>query len=615
MRRRTIAVLAVLLSLYAMYWVVGVVETRLYRMSFLLVVLVLAFLVYPATKRGARATDWLLAAASVVALGWPLIDIAEFPYRAATPCTADMVLGALAIMLILEATRRSAGWILPVTALLALLYAWIGPILELVGMSAIAHRGYYMPRIVGLQYMTLDGIFGVPLDVAATYIILFTIFGAVLEQTGAGQFFIDWARALTGRSKHGATPGRTMTTAGFLLGTVSGSGVATTVTLGSVGWPMMKRAGYPAETAGAVLAAAGIGAIISPPSMGAAGFLIAEFLKIRYLDVVLMAIIPTLLYYMSIYLMIEADARRLGIKGAEDDIPSLRGLTLTRGYLFLPLILIVLLLALGMSPFRAVFWAIIATALLSLMPRESSLTGRRLVTALEDGARDVTGIAVTCATAGIIVGVVTLTGLGLKLSGILVDVAGGSALGTVLLAALAIWLLGLAVPVTASYIIAAVTVAPALVAVGIPAFAAHMFIFYYAVLSDVSPPTALSPLAAAAITGGDPFRTMMTTWKYTLPAFLVPLMFTVGDGSALLLRGPVVDILGATLCAAAGIIALVAGISGWIIGPAGRVERAACITSGLLLLAGGWVTFLAGAALLATTVLLHRRAVIPTAMA
>jgi len=609
MRRRAIAVLATVLSLYAMYWVVGVVETRLYRISFLLIVLILAFLVYPASRRGVRGTDWALVLASICALGWPLIDIAAFPYRAATPSATDLALGALALMLVLEATRRAAGWILPATALLALLYAYIGPILGLVGLDAIAHRGYYIERIIGLQYMTLDGVFGVPLDVAATYIILFTIFGAVLEQTGAGQYYIDWARALTGRSTNGSSPGRTMTTAGFLLGTVSGSGVATTVTLGSVGWPMMKRAGYPAETAGAVLAAAGIGAIISPPSMGAAGFLIAEFLKIRYLDVVLMAIIPTLLYYMSIFLMIEADARRLGITTTDDDVPSLRTLTLTRGYLFLPLIAIVALLALGMSPFRAVFWAILMTAALSWLPRETSLNGRRTVAALEEGARDVTGIAVTCATAGIIVGVVTLTGLGLKLSGLMVDLAGGSAVGTVLLAAIAIWLLGLAVPVTASYIIAAVTIAPALIAVGIPAFAAHMFIFYYAVLSDVSPPTALSPMAAAAITGGDPFRTMMLTWKYTLPAFVVPIVFTISDGgTALLLHGSAGDIISVTLCTVIGIMALVAGFSGWISRKATRFEQAACILAGFLILSGEPRAILAGAAVLLVTVVTHRQA-------
>ena len=427
----------------------------------------------------------------------------------------------------LEATRRSVGWILPATAVGFIVYGWAGPFFDRIGLGLIAHRGYELDRLVGTLYMTLEGIFGVPLDVASTYIILFTIYGAVLEQSGAGRFFIDWSMAAMGRSRSGAAPGRTVTVAGFLLGTVSGSGVATTVMLGSVAWPLLRGAGYRPEVAGAILSAAGIGALISPPTLGAAAFLIAEFLKISYLQVLVMATIPTLLYYLSILLMIEADARRLGASGQMPDVEPAGTLFRKYGYHFTSLVAIAVFMIAGMSAFRAVFWATALAVGLSFLRRETALTPRRLAAALESGAIGVLGVCATTATAGIIVGIVTLTGLGLKISGLIVALAGGHLFLTVVYSALAVWMLGLAVPVTASYIIAAVMVAPALVQAGVSDVAAHMFIFYYAVLSEVSPPTALSPFAAAALTGGNPFATMMLTWKYTLPAFLVPFVFTL----------------------------------------------------------------------------------------
>jgi TRAP transporter 4TM/12TM fusion protein len=432
--------------------------------------------------------------------------------------------------------------------------------------------------------MTLEGIFGVPLDVAATYIILFTIYGAVLERSGAGAFFIDWAMAAMGRSRSGAAPGRTVTLAGFLLGTVSGSGVATTVMLGSVSWPLLRRAGFRPETGGAILSAAGIGALLSPPTLGAAAFLIAEFLRISYLQVLIMATIPALLYYLSIFLMIEADSRRAGTQSAAVDSPGLWPLTRRYWFHFSSLAAIAVLMAVGLSAFRAVVWATVLAVVLSYVRREAALTPGRLLDALRAGATGVLGVVATTATAGIIVGVVTLTGLGLKIAGIIVSLAGGQLFLTVFYSALAVWMLGLAVPVTASYIIAAVMVAPALVQSGVPVAGAHMFIFYYAVLSEVSPPTALSPFAAAAITGGNPFKTMMLTWKYTLPAFLVPFVFTLSpEGMGLLLQGSATAVIWASVTAAIGVGALAAGFGGWILGPASVPERLTIGMGGLFL--------------------------------
>jgi TRAP transporter 4TM/12TM fusion protein len=615
--------LAVALSLYALYWVVAIVEPRLYRVSFLLLALVLTFLAVPGralrvpgcgalrsavsvddraapdepprprdeTLRSARRTPMrpgvvggVLAAVSATVLAWPLVDRAEFPYRAVTPTATDLVCGGLAILLVLEAARRTAGWALPVTAAAFVAYAYLGPLFDLVGLSALAHRGYYPDRLIGTLFMTLDGLFGVPLEVAATYIILFSIYGAVLEHSGAGPFFIDWSMAALGRSRSAAAPARSVTLAGFLLGTVSGSGVATTVTLGPLAWPLLRRAGYSPHAGGAVLAAAGIGALLSPPTMGAAAFLIAEFLEVSYLQVLVMAALPTALYYLSAFLMVESDARKLGARDAPMPAQALGPLTRRRGYHFVSLVLVAVLMALGLTAFRAVAWSIVVAVASSFLRPETALWPRRLLAALEAGGRAAVMIAPTTAVAGIVVGVVGLTGLGLKLSGLMVTLAGGSTLGTVLLGALAVWLLGLAMPVTASYIMGAVMIVPALTQVGVPAAAAHMFVFYYAVLSEVSPPTALAPFAAAAITGGEPLRTTLLTWKYALPAFLVPITFTLAPaGSALLLRAPPVEVLRVFSAAALGVAALTVALGGWLWGPVPRSLRVLAGVSGLLL--------------------------------
>lgn len=601
--------LAVGLSLYALYWVLFIVQPQVYRPSFLLVALVAIFLLFPrvrGSREGVSALDWTLIGASIAAFSWPLVDFDAFVYRAADPKAIDIALGAIGVLLVLEATRRTVGWILPATAALFLVYAWAGPALDRLGLSMLAHRGYPPDRLVGTLYMTLEGLFGVPLDVAATYIILFTIYGAVLEASGAGKFFIDWAMAAMGKSGSGAAPGRTVTVAGFLLGTVSGSGVATTVTLGSVAWPLLRRAGFTPESGGAILSAAGIGALLSPPTLGAAAFLIAEFLRISYLQVLVMATIPTVLYYLSIFLMIEADSRRAGAVAAPVETAGLSALTKRYWYHFTSLLAIALLMVAGFTAFRAVVWSTILAVGLSFLHRETALMPRRLLGALETGATSVLGVVATTATAGVIVGVVTLTGLGLKIAGIIVTLAGGHLFLTVVYSALAVWMLGLAVPVTASYIIAAVMVAPALVQSGVPLTAAHMFIFYYAVLSEVSPPTALSPFAAAAITGGNPLRTMMLTWKYTLPAFLVPFAFTLTpEGAGLLLQAPALTVLWTALTAAIGIGAFGATFGGWIFAPANSTERLVMGIAGGLLFFADLRTDAIGLALVTLVLVLH----------
>jgi TRAP transporter 4TM/12TM fusion protein len=579
------AALGFALAVYALYWVIGIVDPHVYRVTFLMVAIVLTIVAHPSgSSKLHLAWDVLWIALTVGAFVWPLLDIEAFVNRAATPNTIDIAAGVVALLVVLESTRRTTGWVLPVTALIFLAYAVTGPLLDRIGLDLIAHRGYGLARLIGTIYMTLEGIFGVPLDVATTYIVLFTIYGAILEHSGAGRFFVDWTTAAIGRSGKGAGPGRTVTAAGYLLGTVSGSGVANTVMLGAVTWPLMKRAGYPADTAGAVLAAAGIGAILAPPVMGAAAFLIAEFLHISYLEVIVTAAIPAALYYLSLFLMVGADSRRLGLRPIDTNLPSLGTLTKQGWFHFASIASIVILMLQGFTTFRSVYWATVLAVVLSFLNREAALTPPRLARALSAGGRGVLPVAATTAAAGIIVGVVTLTGLGLKVAGLIVALAGSNLLLTILYAGIAVWMLGLAVPVTASYIIAAVMVVPALVQVGVAELAAHMFVFYYAVLSEVSPPTALSPFAAAAITGGNPFRTTMLSWKYTAPAFVVPFAFTIdARGMGLLLHSTPLNVVWATVSAVLALVALAVAANGWMRTRVSPVERVLAAVAAILL--------------------------------
>src|SRR5512139_618493 len=579
-----ITVVAVVMSLIHLYVAspFGVIMTQVLRGIHVMFVLFLSFLVFPSFKRYKNRITWydfLLSLLSIAPIVFMLVDFDQFIYRSVVPNFWDKFLGIILILLILEATRRTTGWIMPTIVIAFLVYAFVGPQLP----APWTHRGYDIDRVVGHMYMTLEGIFGVPIDVSSTFIILFTIWGAFLEFSGAGKFFIDFSFAAMGGKATGA--GRTVTLASFLLGGPSGSGVATTVTLGSVAYPMLAKAGYSRDAAGGLLSAGGIGAILSPPVLGAAAFLIAEFLKISYLDVLLMACIPTCLYYWSIFLMVELDAKKFGVKEIPfDKTYSLWQLTYLYGFHFISLIAIVVIMVIGFTPIMAVFWATVITFAVSFIRKDTALTPKKLVRALRGGSIGVLSVASTCAAAGIIVGVVTLTGLGLKFSSIIIAYAGHSVFLTAIYTAIIVWVVGLAVPVTASYIISAVIAAPALIMLGVPDFAAHMFVFYYSILSEVSPPTALSCFAAAALTKGNPYKTTIYAWKYTLPAFIVPFMFTLDPkGIGILLKGSVTDVIWTTLTAFIGIAALAGGVENWFFKKTKIYERLMLIAAGLML--------------------------------
>ena len=644
---------AVVMSLFHLYSAVEIVPAYILRPVHVAFALALVFLMFPTAKRFRHRLMWwdvIFAILSVAVVAYMLYFGDEFGDRAVTPTLMDQVFGVGLILLILEGNRRSSTWILPVIVLAFLAYAMFGPYLP----QPWTHKGYDIARLTGSLYMTLEGIFGVAVDVSSTLIILFTIYGAFLQYSGAGKFFIDFSFSAMGGKPSSA--GRAVVMGSFLLGGPSGSGVATTVTLGAVAYPLLAKSGYGKEAAGGLLAAGGLGAIISPPVLGAAAFLIAEFLKISYLDVILMATIPTVLFYLAIFVMVEIDARKFNMKVVALEKHHRAG-ALAKKYWFhfVSLLAIVVFMMMGYSPVMSVFWATVVTALLSFLQRDCAIIsydwfrGRMpwlkgfwesgFIKALEGGSVGVLNVAMTCASAGIIVGVVTLTGLGLKFSSIVLDYADSGAqtlvnlwtslgaadtakllhdmklLLTAVYTALIVWIVGLAVPVTASYIICAVIAAPALMKLGVPDFAAHMFIFYYAVLSEVSPPTALSPFAAAAITGGGPYRTTLQCWKYTAPAFLVPFMFVLDpSGVALLLGGSFKNLAQAdwgavaviSVTAIIGIVALAGGLQGWLLRKTSSPERWMLIVAGLALVYPTTFSDLLGLALVTVVIALQK---------
>lgn len=607
---RVVAVASFAIALLALWQVFRPLSqgSQYYLVVFLAGTLPAIFLAYRSGLRRLEPADrpgvlnWVLAGFALLVCLYPVLPwrigsggggYNDFLDRQGLLDPVDVAVGTVLLILVLEACRRTTGWVLPAVCLAFLGYGYYGGLLP--QQWSIAHAGLDFGQIVDALFNSGSGFYGTPLDVAATYIVLFTLYGAVLEFSGAAQFFVDLSVAAFRRSRGAA--GRTAVASGFLLGTVSGSGTATAVSVGAVTWPILRRAGYPPEQAGGMLAAAGVGAILSPPTLGVAAFIVAEYLEVSYVTVLGWALIPTLLYYLGILLAVEIDARRLGTRPVEIGGASVWKLLARFGYHFLSLIAIVVLLLMGVSATKAVVYATALAFVLTFFDartRAAGLSARRVCYALSSGVRSALPVVAVCAAAGVITAMTTKTGLGAQLAALLVRAA--SALSdnqtvvlacTVAFAAVALALLGLAVPVTASFIIGWAIIGPALLALEVPAPAAAMFVFYYSVLSEVTPPTALAAVGAAAITGGRTVPTMWQALKYALPAFLVPVVFVLtGPGEYLLGHGPVLGVLWTTAAACAGVAGLAVATGGWVLGVgAARVPaRVLAGAGGLLLL-------------------------------
>jgi TRAP transporter 4TM/12TM fusion protein len=532
-----LSILYVAFVAWSLYGALFPVETYLFRMVHMGFIFALSFLVFPFSKSSGRWLRWLdlfLVALGVATIAYALSDLDEFIRRSTVPEPVDFFMGVAAIILLVEISRRLVGNAFTFVLVGFLLYAYFGRFVP----GPISHKGYDLDRIVGHMYMTLEGIFGVPLSVSVSFVTLFVVYGTFMDAAGAGTFWLELSLAVMGSSSSSAGRGAVITTA--LLGGPQGSGVATTMSVSPVMWPILKKAGYSANMAAGLISAGGIGAVISPPLMGAAAFLIMQFLGVTFWEVVVMVTVPTLLYYVGTFFMVEMEAKKFKFVPPETSGKTAWVVMRTRGYHLISLIVLVILLGLGRSPASSAIWAIITTVLTSFLSKDRHewLVPSRIFGAAVEGARNMLPVAGLLAAAGMIVGTFSLTGLGLKISSLIMSLSGGYTIAALFLALLASMIVGLSLPITATYIMTVVMVAPALVKVGLQAHVAHMLAFYFAVLSEVSPPVGLSPSAAAAVTGGNPFRAMMHAWKYSLPAFLVPFFFSASTtGANLLLVG------------------------------------------------------------------------------
>jgi TRAP transporter 4TM/12TM fusion protein len=563
---------------WSLYGAVAPVETYQFRMVHLGFIYALAFLTHPLSQKHDRWTRWLDVACAilgVLAIVYAVVDLDQFIRRSTLPEPPDLFFGLAAILLLIELSRRMVGNVFTIVLIGFILYIFFGPYFP----GPIAHKGYDVDRLVGHMFMTLEGIFGVPLSVSVSFVMLFVVYGVMMDAAGAGKFWLEMSLALMGRGSGSAGRGAVMTTA--LLGGPQASGVATTMSVTPIMWPILKKAGYTADMAAGLVAAGGIGAVISPPMMGAAAFLIMQFLHVSFLDVIVMVIMPTVLYYVGTFFMVEMEARKRRF-APPDSVPvTFVEVMRTRGYHLISILVLVGVLVMGRSPEDAALWAIITVILTSFLSKDRSewLTPRRVWDAMIEGAKNMLPVAVLLAAAGLIVGVFSLTGLGLKISNIIMSLSGGSTILALLLALVASFIIGLSLPITATYIMTVVMIAPALVKVGVPEHVAHLLAFYFAVLSEVSPPVGLSPSAAAAVTGGNPFAAMMHAWKYSLPAFLVPFFFSATKvGSNLLIIGAnPVGFIEATLTAVFALMFLSIGIIGFFRGEMPWLVRAILI--------------------------------------
>ncbi|MFY9218700.1 MAG: TRAP transporter permease [Tepidanaerobacteraceae bacterium] len=603
---KLIAAIAITFSVFQVYTAAfGTLDAMLQRAIHLAFALCLIYLLYPARVSWPRdkihPIDVVFAILGAAAPLYIVVFYKQLVMRAGLVTTTDYIVGIIAIILILEAVRRVVGIPMVCVAILFLVYALYGRQLP----GVLAHRGADLPTLVQHLFYTTEGIFGIPLGVSSTFIFLFILFGAFLEKTGLGQLFIDLSNAVAGWAAGG--PAKVAVIASALEGTVSGSSVANTAGSGSFTIPMMKKLGYEPEFAGAVEATASTGGQLMPPIMGAAAFLMAEFIGLPYFRIVTAAIIPSLLYYFGVWTQVHFEAKRLGLRGmSRDELPKIGDVLKERGHLLVPLIALIYLLAKGYTPMRAALVAIVLTIGCAMLKKNTRISFFDIVEGLEKGARGALGVVAATACAGIIVGVVTLTGLGLRLGSVLVDIADGKLFLTLVFTMLTSIILGMGVPTTANYVITSTIAAPALIMMDVPVLAAHMFVFYFGIIADVTPPVALAAFVGAGIAKANPLKTGIQATKLAIAAFLVPYIF-VYNPSLLLIDVNAVDMILMSITAIVGIIGVGAGMEGFFLMDLTVIERVIFFVGGLLLVIPGLQTDIVGFSLLAIGYIMQRR--------
>lgn len=575
-------------SLFQLYTAIfGVFTAQIQRSIHLGFALGLIFLLFPAVKshlhqqKGRFQVAWydglLSILGVVVGSYWPLM-IQDLVLRVGRLTALDLIVGLLAILLVLEATRRAVGLPITIIALMFLLYAYFGPYMP----GFLAHRGLSLEQIVQSMFFTTEGILGTPLGVSATFIFLFLLFGSFLVKTGVGQYFNDLAVSIAGKLTGG--PAKVAIFSSALQGTISGSSVANVVTSGSFTIPMMKKLGYRKEFAGAVEAAASTGGQLMPPIMGAAAFLMVEFIGgISYWDIAKAAAIPAVLYFTGIWIMTHFEAKRIGLRGLTDEEMPDRKEVLKKIYLLVPIVAVIVLLMSGVSVTKSALWAIVITILASAIRKETRIGIKDAIDALVDGARTALAVAAATAAAGIIVGVVTKTGIGLKLANGLVDLSGGYLIPTLFLTMIAAIVLGMGSPTTANYVITSTIAAPAIILLGVPDLSAHLFVFYFGIVADITPPVALAAFAAAGVSGGEPIRTGVQSAKLAIAAFIIPYIFVLSP-ELLMIDTTIAGIIWVVITSVTGMIAIGTAMVGFWGRKMNAIERIISFITGLLLI-------------------------------
>ena len=556
----------------------GVLDAHLQRAIHLAFGFLLIFLLYPGRKSWSRSSmnplDVLLAIVGAASALYIVANYQELVLHAGMNNETDFVVGVIGTLMVFEAARRVVGWPMITVALFFMIYAFAGPYIP----GIMAHRGVQVQELFDHLFFTTEGIFGTPMGVSSTFIYLFILFGSYLEATGLGKFFIDLANAIAGWAAGG--PAKVAVLSSGLMGTVSGSSVGNVAGTGAFTIPMMKKLGYRPAFAGAVEAAASTGGQLMPPVMGAAAFLMAEFVGVPYFDVVKAAVIPALLYYIGVWLGVHYEAKKYGLKGTpREELPKFGPLFMEKGHLALPLAVIVYLLVSGYTPMRAALAAIVLSIVCACLRKSTRIGFREIVQGLIDGSKGVLGVLIACATAGIIIGVVTKTGVGLKVATALLDLSGGQLLPAMFFTMVTSLILGMGVPTTANYVITSTIAAPALVQMNVPVLAAHMFAFYFGIVADVTPPVALAAYAGAGIAGANPMRCGVIAAKLAIAAFIVPYIFVLAPELLMIHATP----LTITLSALTAIV----GMWGVSVAMIGFCQNLLNLPQRVLFLAGG----------------------------
>ena len=599
---KIISAICITFSIFQLYTgAFGVLDAQLQRAVHLGFGLCLIFLLYPTRKKwinkGVHPIDVVLSILGAASPAYVVWEYQHLVLRSGTVSSLDFIMGGLGILLILEATRRAVGKPMLVVVLCFLAYAFAGPYMP----GVLAHRGLTPQQLISHLYFTTEGVFGIPLGVSSTFIFLFILFGAYLESTGLGKFFIDLANAIAGWSSGG--PAKVAVISSALMGTVSGSSVANVVGTGSFTIPMMKKLGYHKNFAGAVEAASSTGGQLMPPVMGAAAFLMAEFVGVPYIEIVKAAVIPAILYFSGVCLGVHLEAKRNNLQGVpRSQLPKIWVIIKERGHLALPLIAIVYLLVAGYSPMRAALIAIVMSIAASFLRKSTRMKPVEIVRGLEKGAKGVLGVLIACAAAGIIIGVVTKTGVGLKLASALIDISGGLLLPTMFFTMITALILGMGVPTTANYVITATIAAPALVKLGVPVLAAHMFVFYFGIIADITPPVALAAYAGAGISGGNPLITGVNASKLAIGAFIIPYIFVLSPVLLMINATPLVLVLSA-VTAILGMIGLSSAMIGYLADNCNAILRVVLFAAGLCMIFPGAITDGIGIAVLVAIIL------------